>query len=185
MKAMKPEKRIPKRSKRLGIIAGVIIIILSTFLTLRSELSNISQWLSPVAITEPPKAAVERVKPTTDALLNAVNKVRADAGVSPLTIDDNLNLSAQAKADDMKARNYFGHVDPDGRHGYSIAREYAPECKSISENMTYNIDINTTEQAVHAWTQSPSHYNAMVDTKYTVTGFGIADRYIVEHFCEI
>jgi len=138
--------------------------------------------------SKPTISVVTGTKPSVDNLLKAVNQERAKVGVAPLAIDERLNKSAQTKAQDMKARNYFGHVDPDGKHGYMYIREYAPDtCTSASENIQDSKveSDNILEADMSAWIHSPPHYAAMIDPKYNATGFGITSTGLVEHFCEL
>lgn len=119
-------------------------------------------------------------------LLKLVNEERAKVGVPPLVIDERLNQSAQRKADDMEKNDYFDHVSPvDGRHGYELANDTGIECKRVSENIRYNgYGKNTAKDAVIGWYESEPHRKAMLDPKYTNTGFGIAGSRIAQHFCE-
>ena len=123
---------------------------------------------------------------TPKSLLSEVNQVRVAKGVAPLKIDPLLNKSAQEKADDMAKYNYFEHKDSKGREGYTLITKYKPTCKYvISENLAYNegfLPIGP-EAYVDSWVGSPSHYKAMTDSRYTITGFGIAGNKVVEHFC--
>lgn len=124
--------------------------------------------------------------PSTKELLDLVNSERAKAGVAPLKEDARLDKSAQQKADDMFLNSYFDHVDKNGRHGYDIAHEYAPDiCRLPSENIVTTNDKSqiSSSQAMEWWISSKPHYDAMVNPKYTYTGFGINNYLIVEHFC--
>ena len=135
-----------------------------------------------VAVTP---AVIEQVSPpTVNELLTLVNAERAKVNVAPLAIDERLNKSAQQKSDDMATNNYFAHVDKNGRHGYDIAHEYAPDiCMNPSENLRLNGDINSSSAVVDGWMSSPAHRAALLDQKITYTGFGISGEYITEHFC--
>lgn len=135
---------------------------------------------------EPVKQSTVQVSkaPTVQELMDAVNAERAKVGVAPLTIDTRLNQSAQVKADDMIANNYYAHVDKNGKHGYAYAYDYDPDCKRASENIVYGGSGMTTSRAMTSWKGSKAHYEAMVNPAYTTTGFGIQDTVIVEHFCK-
>jgi len=52
---------------------------------------------------------------STSGLLSSTNSQRASNGVGSLTVNGQLNSAAQAKANDMIARNYWSHTTPDGR----------------------------------------------------------------------
>lgn len=162
----------------MGVLGGVYVCSKSTEKPI-VETPVASQVVKAV---EPP--------PTVESLLAAVNVERAKAGVPALVIDERLNQSAQAKADDMRARNYRGHVDPEGKHGYELARELAPDIcvRHASENLSWNTKERTqqftTRSVVFGWKDSPKHYAAMIDVKYIYTGFGINGDIAVEHFCK-
>lgn len=133
-----------------------------------------------------------RLPLTSENLLKLVNEERAKAGVAPLQIDSRLSQSAQRKADDEVKYGYFGHVSPnDGKHGYEYITDTGIYCKTDSENLVNNIDPATSKPmdnnatgAVEAWIASKPHHAAMLDQRYTLTGFGISGTQVVEHFCE-
>lgn len=110
-----------------------------------------------------------------------MNEQRQKVGVAPLVMRDELNGSAQLKAVDMVKRNYYAHVDAEGKHGYMYAYEALPkECQMPSENIVGSLDAKS---AIDGWMNSESHRKAMLNSKYTITGFGVANDIIVEHFC--
>ena len=143
---------------------------------------------------EPPKQLVQTQqvavsKPTRSQLLILVNQERAKNGVAPLTEDARLDQSAQMKADDEVQYNYFGHVSPPGsafagQHGYQYIGLTSLRCTVADENIAENTFVNTASTAVNAWIESPPHHAAMIDARYTLTGFGINRGQIVEHFCQ-
>lgn len=139
-----------------------------------------------VAVAEQNKPQAAPMEPTTAQLLSLVNAERAKHGVAPLKEDARLDASAQMKANDEVAYNYFGHVSPhDGKQGYLYINDVDINCTTDSENLTENLpNVNTAQQAVYSWIQSPPHHAAMIEAKYTLTGFGIAGNEIVEHFCQ-
>src|SRR3954453_20453274 len=47
--------------------------------------------------------------------LELVNGTRQEHGLPPLALQQQLNTAAQAHADDMLARHYYGHASPEGR----------------------------------------------------------------------
>jgi uncharacterized protein YkwD len=139
---------------------------------------------TPVQAT--PVAQTTANPPTVAELLQLVNAERAKYGVKPLALDPRLNASAQMKANDEVKYNYFGHISPhDGKHGYEYINTTGIYCKTDSENLTENQQyVNTSVVAVGSWIQSKPHHEAMINPKYTLTGFGINGTQIVEHFCQ-
>lgn len=144
-----------------------------------------------ISASSAPKTAQTASNPPTIAqLLALVNAERAKNGVAPLKEDARLDASAQMKANDEVAYNYFGHISPPaspnaGRQGYLYINDTGITCVTDSENLTENNPgSDTSEQAVYSWIQSPPHHKAMIDPRYTLTGFGINGNEIVEHFCQ-
>jgi Uncharacterized protein with SCP/PR1 domains len=114
---------------------------------------------------------------TREDLLAETNKARADANVAPLTLDPVLNDTAQRKCDDMAARNDYNHGE--------LAPYFSSlDRKNYSENIVYGRP--TAQSVISAFINSPSHYKAMIDTRYTRVGFGICpfrdSKLVVQHF---
>ena len=136
---------------------------------------------------EPSTAVAEPLSP--DVLLSRVNQEREKIGVGPLSIDENVQKSAQLKADDMIARNYRSHYlpeDPTSTLTYEMYSYINPVCSESSENYTYKVNPDlqhTPGSAMKSWLNSPPHKAAMLDPKYTKTGFGISGSVVVQKFC--
>ena len=137
--------------------------------------------------TEPLTSSQAYSQPTVEELLRLVNEERAKNGVSPLVLDERLNKSAQMKADDMVKFDYFAHVNPNtGKHGYEYINEVGIHCTTDGENLSWTSDKSNLSslQAVNWWIGSKPHHDAMISAKNTVTGFGVDNYVIVEHFCQ-
>lgn len=126
--------------------------------------------------------------PTTDELLVLVNAERAKVGVAPLANDENVSRSAQLKASDFSARDYYNHIvlGSDKVITPEMDKLLAVSCKASTENI--NADTYTAKEAVDKWMASAPHHNAILNPEYTLTGFGISqdkdgDYYTVQHFC--
>lgn len=145
-------------------------------------------WAStrPVEVPEVQAAAKEELPLTRDNLLKLVNEERAKVGVAPLVIDERLNQSAQMKVDDMELNNNYAHKNSDGSQGASLTMKTAPGlCHYSSENLTFSETLTgvTLGGSIDSWVGSKPHYDAMVDPRYTLTGFGIGDNSVVQHLC--
>lgn len=125
-----------------------------------------------------------------DKILELVNAERAKAGVAPLISDPRLVQSAQTKADDMAANDYFGHINPvTGVNGYTLIPNGM--CAYKSENIGANIDTIGNQNIIRleSWMNSKPHHDAMLDSKYTLTGVAIKEQapthfVAVQHFCQ-
>lgn len=149
----------------IGISVSLVVAIASLY--------GISAYFGSKTAQAAPKP------PTIAQLLALVNAERAKHGIAPLKEDSRLDVSAQRKANDEATYRYFGHVSPhDGKHGYEYINDVGISCKSDSENLAWS------STPVQGWIASPPHHKAMIDPKYTLTGFGITGFQIVEHFCQ-
>ncbi len=162
-------------------IVGILVISLSGILIygLRVTLNPpYHQAVETVSVVEPP---------TVEELLTLVNAERANVGVAPLVLDQRLNASAQLKADDMQTDGYYNHIDPvTGKNGATYIFDTAPGiCKIASENLVSEVSTHSARNAVSSWMASVKHKEAILDPKYTITGFGISKDYAVEHFCSL
>jgi len=165
-----------------------ILITLASLAILATAVISVYSLQGRTQANDANVAAAQTQAPTTAELLKLVNEERAKNGASPLIEDSRIDASAQRKADDMLKYDYFAHVSPhDGKQGYTYINDSAPGlCKYGSENLAWNADKSqiTSAEAVSWWISSKPHHEAMIDKKYTLTGFGITKDAVVEHFCE-
>lgn len=105
-------------------------------------------------------------------LLEPINEARRRAGVPPLEPDRRLTEAAQARADDMAARQYYGHETPEGvdfganvdRAGYSYS--------AVAENIARGQE--SVDEVVDGWLASPGHRANLLNSAFTDVGFGFA-----------
>jgi uncharacterized protein YkwD len=127
-------------------------------------------------------------KVTTADILNLVNAERTAAGETPLKLNACINAAAQAKADDMATRGYFGHVDPEGRNVWHLFAEHDYDYWIAGENLA--IHYKNTEDVVSAWMNSEGHRNNLLNPHFEEMGIGITNvtlhdkpvQYIVQLF---
>ncbi len=110
---------------------------------------------------------------TTDVgLLESTNKARQEAGLPALAFDARLDEAAQAKANDMSARNYWSHNTPDGSEPWIFVDATGYQYRKAAENLAYGFE--DSDSAVNGWLNSPGHRANMLDANVSEVGFGIA-----------
>lgn len=107
------------------------------------------------------------------SLLEATNKQRIAHKASTLTLNEKLNKAAQAKADDMAARNYWSHTTPDGREPWYFIDQAGYSYLKAGENLAYG--FATSSNVVSGWMNSQTHRENLLDSSYSEVGFGIAN----------
>ncbi|WP_329137044.1 CAP domain-containing protein [Streptomyces sp. NBC_01476] len=132
---------------------------------------------TPVVTSAPPRATPVQTPATTDAvsaaraqILSLVNEQRATAGCKPLTASSPLDTLAQNFSDEMAARGFFDHTDPDGKDPWDRAKALG-----ITNLGGENIARGQADaQAVmDAWMNSPGHRANILNCDYTTLGIGI------------
>ncbi len=109
---------------------------------------------------------------TTDNILKAVNEQRALRNLVLLNTNTKLTSAGQSKADDMIARHYFAHVDPDGHYIWDkiVAAGYSPYTM-LGENLA--IEFYDTNSLISAWMNSPTHRANILQEGFRDQGMGI------------
>lgn len=105
-----------------------------------------------------------------DALLSLTNQERSNNGAGALAINAKLSAAAQAKANDMAARNYWSHNTPDGNTPWTFIANAGYSYSRAGENLAYG--FATSKDTITGWMNSPSHRENLLNTNYTEVGFG-------------
>ncbi|HSW65559.1 MAG TPA: CAP domain-containing protein [Bacillota bacterium] len=106
-------------------------------------------------------------------LLNGTNNQRTANGLGALAINSQLNSAAQAKANDMVARDYWAHVNPDGQQPWVYFVNAGYNYQTAGENLAYGFD--SADAAITAWMNSPEHKANILNNTYVDVGFGVAN----------
>lgn len=135
----------------------IILVVALVLCTTRIGLGNIFTGASDI---------------TPANVLAAVNKERTDRNIPALNTNVKLSRAAQIKADDMIARKYFAHVNPDGHYIWDTiaAQGYTPYT-ILGENLAIN--FSDTNSLVAAWIDSPTHRENMLNSAFQDQGMGV------------
>jgi uncharacterized protein YkwD len=133
---------------------------------------------TPVLKTTAPPVNAPSITPSTGSaitsaraqILTLVNAQRKTAGCQPLTTSSALNTLAQNFSEDMAARNFFDHTDPDGETPWDRAAKLG-----ITNLGGENIARGQAdaEAVMDAWMNSPGHRANILNCEYKTLGVGI------------
>lgn len=139
-----------------------------------------------------------------------INTERTNNGLRPLSWDSKIVQIAREHSEDMIARNFYSHDNPDGedptdrgnRHGYDCTKDYGSYYTyGLAENIAITpiysdvIGCGSTtslnslaECIVDGWMTSTGHRENILTSTYTKTGIGIAysendEAYSTQNFC--
>lgn len=110
---------------------------------------------------------------TISGLLDETNVQRSSEGLTGLALNTKLNSAAQAKAEDMAARNYWSHNTPEGNPPWVFFSNVGYDYKAAGENLAYGFE--SSNSTVIAWMNSPGHRANIMNSNFSEVGFGIVD----------
>ena len=147
-------------------------------------------WTSLAAVEDRPQILAADLE---QQIAVRINSEREANNLNPLLPDDGLSKIAREHSRDMVSRNYFSHVDPDGKASRDRLRAAGYTCPKISgENIFQNnlfsqvtirgnqksYDWNSLDQiaesTVREWMASPGHRQNILQKLYSRTGLGVA-----------
>jgi hypothetical protein len=108
-----------------------------------------------------------------DQLLASTNAQRAAAGLSQLTMNNQLSQAAALKAQDMFANNYWAHNSPQGKTPWQFISAAGYKYTVAGENLAKN--FNNSAGVVDAWMASPTHRDNVLKSSYREVGFAVVN----------
>jgi uncharacterized protein YkwD len=105
-------------------------------------------------------------------VLDATNRAREAKGLPALEIDPALEAAAQAHADAMLARRFYGHIDPDLGDLRERMNRFGYRASALGENLARG--IFATDEVVDRWLASPGHRRNLLQPLYRSIGIGIS-----------
>ncbi|MBI2232879.1 MAG: CAP domain-containing protein [Candidatus Aenigmarchaeota archaeon] len=220
----KQHKKYTRFAKKLSTLAVIVIIgvvffyfmktgQLSTTLssaqsllenTTQNVVSSVDEQISRLPI----RREIDVAKVETE-IHNLINSQRQRYGLSPLSYDARLASIARAHSEDMVRRNFFDHVNPDGKDptsrgiaaSYSCYKDYGSYYTTgLAENLNQiptgdvigcgyvYTEEEITQCAVDGWMESLGHRQNILTATYDKEGIGVAlssgnVAYITQDFC--
>jgi hypothetical protein len=107
-------------------------------------------------------------------LLSATNTQRNVNSVASLGLNGQLNAAAQAKADDMAARNYWSHNTPEGYQPWIFVDAQGYSYQKLGENLATG--FADEQSTINGWMASPAHRDNLLDSAFSEVGFGYANN---------
>jgi len=108
---------------------------------------------------------------TAATLTSETNNIRTKNQEQTLVLNDKLTTAAQAKANDMVAKNYWSHNAPDGKTPWSFIQQNGYAYESAGENLAYG--FGSSDAVLSGWMNSSEHRANILRASYQQVGFGI------------
>ncbi|WP_164986243.1 CAP domain-containing protein, partial [Streptomyces roseicoloratus] len=104
-------------------------------------------------------------------VIELANAERAKAGCGPLTEHTLLTRAAQGHSDDMAARDFFDHTNPDGADPGDRVTAAGYRWSTYGENIA--MGQRTPADVMKAWMNSPGHRANILNCSFKEIGIGI------------
>lgn len=143
----------------------------------------------PVASTTKPspadaiKLGIVSLDRVEEALRDLVNEARKNAQLRELEIDPTLRQIARGHSNDMLARTFFDHVNPDGQSPPDrVAAEHRQLIGLTGENIWSSSGMDAANQEKLAkeifkkWVASSGHRENILKQEYTHLGIGVSAK---------
>ena len=117
-----------------------------------------------------------------------VNGERVNAGLSALTMRQDLRAVARAHSEDMLARNFFSHTNPDGASPFDRMTAAGVTYSTAAENIAWNSGYGASDTAsvtVDGWMNSAGHRANILTAAFTYTGMGVATDGTQYYFTQV
>ena len=108
---------------------------------------------------------------TIGKVIELTNASRAGASENNLSLNEKLSRAAEAKANDMIAKNYFSHTSPGGATPWKWIDGEDYDYSYAGENLA--MDFQSAEKMEDAWMKSPTHRANILNEKYKDIGVAV------------
>ncbi|MCJ8013675.1 CAP domain-containing protein [Paenibacillus sp. KQZ6P-2] len=113
-------------------------------------------------------------------VLDLVNQERSKAGLSSLSMNDQLAKMAMAKAEDMYNNNYFDHNSPTYGSPFDMMKQYGITYNTAGENIAKG--QTSPSQVMKDWMNSPGHKANILNNSYKNIGIAFYNNEWVQEF---
>ena len=128
--------------------------------------------LALVAALATPLFAFHTQTSMAEEVVAEMNVERAEYGLKPLHIDEDLSAAALDRIDDMMSKHYFGHIAPDGIKPWTWADKHGYNYHEFGENLA--VGYRTPKEIVDGWMHSPEHRANVLSRTFEDVGVAIA-----------
>ena len=123
------------------------------------------------SVTDPALEADVTHDPTVASFVTLMNEHRVSAGCGPLAWNVAVGAVAQAHSEDMVARDFFSHTNPDGESPFDRMSRAGISYSLAGENIAWGYP--TGEAVLEGWLGSSGHRANIENCSFTEHGVGL------------
>jgi len=142
-----------------GLVLFIILLIISqAVINISTRSGQVFGFATNISVSE---------------VVNLTNTERASAGLQKIKINSSLNQAAEAKANDMFAKDYWAHFAPDGTSPWYFFGLVGYKYTWAGENLAR--DFATSGGVVDAWMDSSGHRANILNANFTEIGVAVVN----------
>ncbi|WP_072620392.1 CAP domain-containing protein [Spirulina major] len=122
-----------------------------------------------IASVPPPDFVAQAATPDVEGLLDLINQARSQAGLPPLTLNEQLTAAAQAHAQAMAVDNFFSQTDQTGLYTDERVVNFGYGGR-VGENIAAG--RANIRWVLEKWLDSPGYRMNLLDPEFTDVGLG-------------
>ena len=115
--------------------------------------------------------------PNPNDILSAVNATRIQNSQTVLRGDAVLSQLAEERADDMVARSYYAHKNPDGNNFFNLLQQKNAEPAYACENLNLQSSLEAYDYAKDWYASTKGHRECMLNPNVTRAGYAVRAMY--------
>lgn len=112
------------------------------------------------------------LSPEESEFTSLVNAHRIQSGCNSLQNHGGLHTVARAHSNDMQARSYFSHTNPDGQSPSDRLRAAGVSASGVGENIA--VGYSSASDVLQGWLNSSGHRANIENCAYTLHGIGLS-----------
>ena len=114
--------------------------------------------------------AIDAPVATGNALVDEINRVRYENGVSPLAIDEALSKIASSRTTDMTTNNYYAHQSPNGTYFSDLMKQDGISYDFACENLDLAFSGAESTYVADWMASTKGHRECLLNAKVTKVG---------------
>ena len=127
----------------------------------------------------PPNQSVEvsgdiKVSDYEKEVVELVNEIRKDYGLSALKLNTELSAVARTKSADMREKGYFSHTSPTYGSPFDMMKSFGIKYKTAGENIA--MGYKTPKAVVDGWMNSKGHRENILNPSFSEIGVGYVEN---------
>jgi hypothetical protein len=110
-------------------------------------------------------------------ILRLINVDRTNAGLVAVRRDSRISAIARARSVDMVTKDYFSHIQPDGRNAFDMINAARISWYTAGEIIAWNnypTLATSAGSANEGWLNSPPHKDIIMSSNFNYVGVGLA-----------